>query len=289
VYQIVKATGNAEWNNQWKDYSVEVELDEIASKDLYLYLQKEQYRLPRIEGISAFGGLSTPLRWGEVVPLYFALHQLALIQTNCSHLQHVAIKSRPKVVIMAQPKFGFTPPGNSSYRQEQWSLLMEFGRAIRSWCDSSSYRVVIIISGDQSHTHPWSPELPSIYQPDPSAFSIFPQSGNEHSEPFDQAINDWITGKRTTNIKEKLYRLDATLLMEEAIKREQFARSCGYTGSLTMQGIMENETIENIESNSSESVCSSANWFLTDFIFCHPTYYGMMAALYVKNQNVQTV
>jgi aromatic ring-opening dioxygenase LigB subunit len=101
-----KATGNAEWNNQWTDYSINVDLDGEASQDLYLYLKE---KLARIEGMLAFAGLSVPLRWGEVVPLYFALHQLALkTQTDSSVLKAVSIESQPKVIIIALPSKGTT-------------------------------------------------------------------------------------------------------------------------------------------------------------------------------------
>jgi aromatic ring-opening dioxygenase LigB subunit len=101
-----KAIGNAEWNNQWNDYSVDVDLDGETSQDLYLYLKQ---RLSKVEGMLSFGGLSAPLRWGEVIPLYFALHQLALKrETNTSTLKHISIQSRPKIIIIAQPAKGTT-------------------------------------------------------------------------------------------------------------------------------------------------------------------------------------
>jgi len=103
-----KATGNGEWNNHYIDYSVEVELDGEASRDLYLYLQKEEHRLPRVEAMVAFGGLNMPLRWAEVVPLYFILHQLASKETHSTYIQHISVKSRPKLVIIAQPELGLT-------------------------------------------------------------------------------------------------------------------------------------------------------------------------------------
>jgi hypothetical protein len=139
-----------------------------------------------------------------------------------------------------------------------------------------------VISGDQSHTHSWSPQLPTIYQPDPSCFSRFPQSGTEYSKVFDECIHDWITGKRSKS-DNKLYHLDKNLLIDEAGNIEKFALSCGYAGSLAMQGVMENDLIENRISDPPEPINSSANWLLTNFISCHPTYYGMMAALYVRN------
>jgi aromatic ring-opening dioxygenase LigB subunit len=101
-----KASGNAEWNNQWIDYSVDVKLAGETCQDLYLYLKQ---RLSRVEGMLSFGGLSVPLRWGEVVPLYFALHQLvSKTKSNSSTLKHISIQSKPKIIIIAQPTKGVT-------------------------------------------------------------------------------------------------------------------------------------------------------------------------------------
>ncbi len=101
-----KASGNAEWNDNWTDYSVEVKLDGETCQDLYLYLKE---RLTRVEGMLSFAGLSTPLRWGEVVPLYFALHQLAVkTEMNNSILKHVSLRLQPKIIIIAQPNKGTT-------------------------------------------------------------------------------------------------------------------------------------------------------------------------------------
>lgn len=101
-----KASGNAEWNNNWTEYSVDVKLDGENSQDLYLYLRKQ---LSRVEGMLAFAGLSVPLRWGEVVPLYFALHQsVSKLENNHTTLKHVSVSSRPKVIIIAQPTEGTT-------------------------------------------------------------------------------------------------------------------------------------------------------------------------------------
>ena len=80
-----------------------------------------------------------------------------------------------------------------------------------------------------------------------------------------------------------MYHLDEKLLINDAGNIEKFAISCGFVGSLTMQGVMENDLIQNRIDDSSEPINSSSNWLLTDFIFGRPTYYGMMAALYIRN------
>lgn len=169
----------------------------------------------------------------------------------------------------------------AAYRETQGPLLINFGRLIRSWCNKSSQRILLVISGDQAHTHSWSSQLPTIYQPDPSCFSKFPQSGTPYSKQFDEIINDWITGKRSKS-DNQLYQLDEQLVLNEAGSIEKFALSCGYVGSLTMQGVMENDLIENRIDNASEPINPSSQWLLTDFTSYCPTYYGMMAALFVR-------
>ena len=100
------AHGTAKWNESWDDYQVEVELDESASKDLYIHLRQT---IPEVHGMLAFGGLSTPLRWGEVVPLYFALHDLKSRDSmNTASIKRLSIQGRPKVVIIAHPSRGVT-------------------------------------------------------------------------------------------------------------------------------------------------------------------------------------
>lgn len=169
-----------------------------------------------------------------------------------------------------------------SYRQEQSAILMEFGRSIRRWCDQSSQRILLVISGDQAHTHAWSAQLPPIYQPDPSAFSRFPQSGIVQANRFDEIIENWMTGNNCIT-DNKLYRMDEKLLIDEAGALEKVALSCGYTGSLTMQGVLESDLIQNRTVDPAELVSQSAEWLLSYFISCHPTYYGMTAALYIRN------
>ena len=87
----------------------------------------------------------------------------------------------------------------------------------------------------------------------------------------------WIQG--TTD---SAYRLDAKLLIDEAGKIEADARICGYVGSLTLQGMLENDSIENQVDSTVTSIASRADWSLTDFVYAVPTYYGMLAALFIR-------
>lgn len=176
----------------------------------------------------------------------------------------------------------FSVEERESYIQEQRSLLIQFGRLIRSWCNKSSERILLVISGDQAHTHAWSSQLPTLYQPDPSCFSKFPQSGTEYAKLFDGIVHDWITGRRS-NSENNLYHLDENLIVNEAGNIEKFSLSCGYVGSLTMQGVMENDFIQNRIDDSSKPINPSSHWLLTHCVSNCSTYYGMMTALYIRN------
>ena len=283
-----RASGTAQWNSEWTNYSVDVELDGAASQDLYSYLKQNQVNA---QGMLAFGGLSAPLRWGEVVPLYFAFHHWTL--------NDVSLRPRPKVVLIAQPARGSTGLMNlvesrscsmigvfldeerEAYRAKQPGVQIEFGRALRSWCDQSSKRVLLVISGDQAHTHAWSSDLPAIYQPDPSCLSIFPQAGTPYAPKFDELICRWMTGQRSSST-DSVYQLDQRLLVEEAGSIEKHARSCGYVGSLAVQGVLDKEWIENRIDQPRRSIDPLAQWLLTDFFIHCPTYYGMLGALFVR-------
>ncbi|CAF4788930.1 unnamed protein product, partial [Rotaria sp. Silwood2] len=101
--------------------------------------------------------------------------------------------------------------------------------------------------------------MPSAFQPHPKCHTLFSPCGTEHAEPFDKAVIDWITGKRSDS-NEKLFTLDQKLLYDEAGPHEEIAFSCGYSDSLTMQGIRKNEYIQNLTLNPTKPVDSSAKW-----------------------------
>ena len=68
VYLNGRAKGNAEWNGQWTEFEVDVALDTDLSRKLLDHLQNDGISA---EGVTAFTMCEMPLRWGEVIPLYF--------------------------------------------------------------------------------------------------------------------------------------------------------------------------------------------------------------------------
>lgn len=151
-----RASGTAEWNQEWRNYSVDVELDGAASRDLHSYLKQ---RLPNVEGMLAFGGLSAPLRWGEVVPLYFALHPWTTKDSS--------VCRPPKAIIIAQPARGIT--GMRIFDESCSCFATEYffrGRERRLSCETTycstrirpctSFVVWSIIEADSSGDQWWS-------------------------------------------------------------------------------------------------------------------------------------
>ena len=68
VYLNTRAKGNAEWNEQWTEYNVDIALDSELANAFLEHLQKDG--IPA-EGMRAFSACEAPLRWGEVIPLWF--------------------------------------------------------------------------------------------------------------------------------------------------------------------------------------------------------------------------
>lgn len=67
VYNI---QGNAEWLGNWTEFELKnIKLDTKHSQDLLKYLQDNGVPIDGLISFSQYG--STPLRWGEVVPLWF--------------------------------------------------------------------------------------------------------------------------------------------------------------------------------------------------------------------------
>lgn len=111
VYQVragtSRANGDASWNGRWNDYQVNVELDNDQAKKLYSYLKEN---VPNVHGTVTFAGLSTPLRWGEVIPLYFTLVSFASKNATANNVpeKSIYVKGSPKVIIISQPERGCT-------------------------------------------------------------------------------------------------------------------------------------------------------------------------------------
>ncbi|XP_077988566.1 protein TTE1956-like [Glandiceps talaboti] len=135
-------------------YNISVPLDSDVSQDIVHEL-RVQHKL-NVSGLTGFGAPGNneqfPLRWGEVIPLYFTWNS-----------------SQTKVVILSQP----TRRYNDS--MEMIPELLRVGGTLYKMLHSSPKRVAVVISADLAHTH--DKDGPYGYSPT--------------AEPFDQACGKW--------------------------------------------------------------------------------------------------
>jgi len=127
LYNNHLASGSAEWEGKYSDFSIEVNID---NKFTRLFMNFLQERNNPVGSITAFTqAVPTPLRWGEVVPLWF------LKAIPCSYQ------------IMSIPTKRYTRV------KEMIPELQKIGRDIQEYIKNIEKNVIIIISADLAHTH----------------------------------------------------------------------------------------------------------------------------------------
>ena len=172
VYLNKSGSGSAEWNNEYKDYTVKVDFDEDITNQLLEYLTEKE---TAISGIAAFTpGVDAPFRWGEAVPLWFLKN----------------LSTKPKYILLSQPI------KRHDQTKEMIPETLTLGNDLRLFFESIKKRVVIIISADMGHTHD---------KDGPYGFS-------EVAEPFDALIEDWAGKlDRNILVKKVVSKLDKAL------------------------------------------------------------------------------
>ncbi|MEJ2251196.1 MAG: hypothetical protein P8Y97_16280 [Candidatus Lokiarchaeota archaeon] len=142
-----------------------------------------------VQGISTYSSsVNIPLRWGEVVPLWFLKD----------------LPSNPEYVILSQPL------RRSENTKDMISESISLGNNLKKFFESTDKRVVIIISGDLSHTHE---------KEGPYGFS-------EEAEICDKMIQDWAAS------------LDSQILIDKVIQILDKALCCGLIGFAILQGMI---------------------------------------------------
>ena len=286
------AQGSCEWKEQWKEYGVRVRIDGDVSGRLLEELMLLRRGWPddrlNVEALVSFAGLSTPLRWGEAVPLYFALHDLVARQRGGGAQSTVPFvdalsASAPPVVILSQPRLGLTAEQRTEFRKEAFDKLQHLGSDLRNFIDQLPHRTLLVVSGDLAHAHPW-PSLPDVYLPDPSSFNVFPREGRKQAETYDALVGHWMTGGREQSGEAGRWWLD-----EDTIRRawdvEEAAISCGSTGLLTMHAVMVGESVAWAGKDGSDT----AEWVLSDYSRETPSYYAMATALFTSNERIMRI
>ena len=139
VYLSKKAVGNALWNECWDEISLNIELDSEVSGELMEHLQEQGIQ---VDGLSAFTAMEVPMRWGEVVPLWFV---------------DKAVSGDMKYLIVSMPRPGVTA---AKLPRE----CQRIGESVAGFIAQLKQRVAVVISGDLSHTHPTDCNIP-LYLP----------------------------------------------------------------------------------------------------------------------------
>ena len=247
VYMNNKAKGNALWNEKWNEFQVEIPLDNELALKLIQHFEEEGIDA---QGVNAFARTDAPLRWGEVVPVWYLEQQFK------------KLGQQPKYVILSQ----------SMKRGDFSSEKMAFGKSVARFLAIIDARVVFAVSGDLSHAHTHSYTDIPLYLPDPRW--NMPKSCK--AVVFDRAIEGWATscGLNLIDSQEPLPSCeeariwDITLApawLDQAIELQSEALSCGIGGFIVLHGIL---------SQCDRKIHSQV------FGRFAPTYYGMIAVAF---------
>ena len=256
VYLNPKAKGNAEWKDQWTEYDVNVDLDTELAEAFLKHLQSDGVAA---EGMVAYSRCEAPLRWGEVIPLWFFRDVTA---------------AGVKVVIFSNPL----------KRGQPLSLpqLARDGRSIANFLSGLEQRVLYAVSGDLSHAHKTDCRS-TLYLAD----SRWNMPTSERALPFDLCIEHWVrctpfsskdvtepikTREKHSNAWDGSAGSNAELWLSKAMDIKHLALSCGIYGFGLLHGILVAEVEEREASFTAHLLSRLA-----------PTYYGMAAAAFIKD------
>jgi aromatic ring-opening dioxygenase LigB subunit len=206
IYLNDSVTGSAEWEGNWADYKVNRLCDSAMATRLLRQFTEE--------GIKADGTISfaksvpAPLRWGEVVPLWFLD---TLMPRDC------------KVVIVCWPQTRFDP-------EKYAEVFVQVGRSLRAFCGAELSRISVVFSCDLSHVHGNPPNTSRLYCCDEQVLGC----NKSIAAAFDSAVVHWaetICGGDT--------HLSKQILMNECLSNSVPAKSCGWAGLCGLQGLSE--------------------------------------------------
>jgi len=199
VYGNAKAAGTAEWEGQWQEYFCEVDIHEKSASLCEYLVSQESHRNIKTELVTVYAPqLTAPLRWGEVIPIYFVQQQYKSSKAE-----------GPKYIIFSMPRKRLEKAA------EMVPDLYQIGEDLYEYFQGLQERVVVLISGDLAHTHPHNLE----HHPHP--FGV-----HSDAQIFDDLIEHWC---RT---------LDKETLHTEAAKYVNTAIPCGFTGFVALSGLL---------------------------------------------------
>lgn len=217
-YLNAKGGGDASTEGNYAEFTIAVDMDAVLATNLAQLFR----RSANVSGVTAYSsGELFPLRWGEVIPLWFIKNEMP----------------NAKAVIMSHPTRRY------NYSVAMIPELRKLGEDLYNVLENIPEKVAFVVSGDLAHTH----DKDGPYGYDPSA------------DPFDKAVGTWAST------------LSSDSLLVVAAGYVEKALSCGFTGSIMLEGFL--------------SASSNRNWKPTMYANYHPTYYGMMVAEFLPSQN----
>ena len=204
VYMNESVAGNAEWNGYGEEYTVSCDCDGELATSLVDHLSSSSIKA---EGVTLFSKASSaPLRWGEVVPLWFVLAQVEI-----------------KVVMVGLPQARFDP---ITYAESASTL----GRLLFDFCAIQTKRIALLFSCDLSHVHSIPPTVPVKYYCTPSL-----GTDDTVATTFDNLATEWA--------RTMMFNGDTCaariILRSEMAKWVVDAKACGWSGMCSIQGCME--------------------------------------------------
>lgn len=127
IYKNERASGSAEWKEDYKEYSVDLKIRLKTATKLLEYLQEKNND---VQGITTYSESEPiPLRWGEVVPTWF--------------LRNV----KSDYIILTQPR------RRLDKALDMIPELEKLGEDIGTYFQGLPERVFILISADMAHTY----------------------------------------------------------------------------------------------------------------------------------------
>lgn len=223
VYLNPSAAGSAEWMGGWRDFRVSVRLHHDRAAGLLQHLQKKD--VPA-DGVIAFAGFDAPLRWAEVVPLWFTTR--AMGGDNGTRDETVgsfgatdalpppppppadgAGKSNargPQFVILSEGCGGSTGASSADRARTSPGKIPETlrtGREIKAWADAQPERILFLASVDLAHGHGNGrcPAMPDG-RPDPRFLNPKYDTPLRGAAPFDEAMVEWASTLASTPLLE---------------------------------------------------------------------------------------
>jgi hypothetical protein len=196
VYLNPSAAGNARWMGAWENFDVAVRLANEEAKSLLGHLQRAEIAA---EGIVAFAGFDVPMRWSEVIPLWFITQALGGDigpRDETAGQPTEPPPGQPRIILLSEGCGGGTGASSADRAAVSPGKIPETlrtGAEIRHWANQRTERIVFLGSVDLAHGHGNArcPESPDGSGPDPRYRNPRYEQPLPGAEPFDEAMQ-WV-------------------------------------------------------------------------------------------------